>query len=177
MIIVSVVGLKKTGKTTVVEALVAEFKARGMSVAAVKCMPHGNFSVHPEGKDTRRHAEAGADVVIAASQGELTVVRRVERFPSLGDIIEAAGPDPDVMICEGLPWDGADVQTVLAADGTDLAELNEVRGERLNVVAVSGIVSNAASRIEGLDVPVVNVLVRGGAAELADVLMACSGDR
>jgi len=172
MLVVSVVGLKKTGKTTVVEALVAEFKRRGMAVAALKCMPHGDFTFHPEGKDTRRHSDAGADVVLSASDREIAVVRRTKGFPDLDAIVGVIGPGIDVLVCEGLPFDFPGIRTVLTADSPrTIAELLEVRGKRSEVVAVSGIISNVASTVDGLPTPVVNVMVPGGAARLADLLL------
>ncbi|MCK5038041.1 MAG: molybdopterin-guanine dinucleotide biosynthesis protein MobB, partial [Thermoplasmata archaeon] len=50
MIIVSLIGLKKCGKTTTAEALIKEFKSRGMKVGGVKWMVHSNFTIDTEGK-------------------------------------------------------------------------------------------------------------------------------
>ena len=64
MIIVSLIGLKKCGKTTTSEALISEFKSRGMKVGGVKWMVQASFTIDTEGKDTWRHQQAGADFTV-----------------------------------------------------------------------------------------------------------------
>ena len=61
-----------TGKTTYLERLVAELKARGARVAVVKHDAH-RFEIDREGKDSWRFARAGADVV-AVADGEKCAV-------------------------------------------------------------------------------------------------------
>jgi molybdopterin-guanine dinucleotide biosynthesis protein MobB len=70
MKVISVVGTKKTGKTTLVTALVRSLKQYG-KVGTVK-----NMAGHPVDKgDTRRHFEAGADAVIGLGDGQLKLTR------------------------------------------------------------------------------------------------------
>ena len=76
MIIVSLIGLKKTGKTTCIEALIKEFKSRGMKVGTVKSMVHSKFTIDTEGKDTWRHQEAGADFVVSLSKDEIAYIEK-----------------------------------------------------------------------------------------------------
>lgn len=64
MKIVSVVGPKKSGKTSLVEAMVRTLKDRGR-VGTIKNMP--GHPVEDRG-DTRRHFDAGADVVVGVGQ-------------------------------------------------------------------------------------------------------------
>lgn len=67
---ISVVGPHKSGKTTLVTALVKALGKHG-SVGTIKHMPG-----HPMDQgDTRRHFEAGADVVIGLGQGMIRVSR------------------------------------------------------------------------------------------------------
>ena len=53
--IIDVAGLKKSGKTTVVENLVTGFKKRGYKVGTIKKIHIPEFSIDQEGKDTFRH--------------------------------------------------------------------------------------------------------------------------
>jgi molybdopterin-guanine dinucleotide biosynthesis protein B len=71
-----VVGGKKSGKTTTIEALTAKLTERGYSVAAVKHISEKNFTIDTEGKDTRRFAQAGAETIVAVSSNEVAVIRR-----------------------------------------------------------------------------------------------------
>ena len=70
MKVISVVGTKKTGKTTLVCALVSELSRHGR-VGTIK-----NMANHPVDRgDTRRHFDAGADVVVGLGQAHLMVRR------------------------------------------------------------------------------------------------------
>jgi molybdopterin-guanine dinucleotide biosynthesis protein MobB len=62
--IVSVVGPKKSGKTTLVEGLVHSLKRRGR-VGTIKNMP--DHPIEDRG-DTKRHFDAGAEVVVGVGQ-------------------------------------------------------------------------------------------------------------
>ncbi len=76
--VVSVIGTKKSGKTTTVENLIAELTKRGYRVAAIKHVPEReNFTIDTPGKDTYRYAERGAKTVIAVSASEIAVIEKV----------------------------------------------------------------------------------------------------
>ncbi len=68
MKIISVVGYKKTGKTTLVERLVKALKKHG-TIGTIKHLH--DHSVHTPNTDTWKHARAGADVVIGVTSHEL----------------------------------------------------------------------------------------------------------
>ena len=61
-----VTGWKNSGKTVLVERLVAEITGRGLTVATLKHAHHG-FDVDQPGKDSHRHRAAGASQVLVAS--------------------------------------------------------------------------------------------------------------
>ncbi|MGA9140327.1 MAG: molybdopterin synthase [Methanocella sp.] len=63
MKVISVVGYKKTGKTTLVERLVSELKKQG-TVGTVK---HSRDEILPYGGDTDRHLDSGATVTIGVT--------------------------------------------------------------------------------------------------------------
>ena len=64
MKVISVVGPKKSGKTSLVEALVRSLKRRGR-VGTIKNMP--DHPIEDRG-DTKRHFDAGAEVVVGVGQ-------------------------------------------------------------------------------------------------------------
>lgn len=71
MKVISVVGTKKTGKTTLVTALVKALKKYGR-VGTIK-----NMAGHPvDSGDTKQHFDAGADSVIGLGESQLKVTRR-----------------------------------------------------------------------------------------------------
>ena len=86
-----------TGKTTYLESLVAELKARGKRVAVVKHDAH-RLDLDREGKDSWRFARAGADIV-AASDNEKCAV--IEYRPASLDDILARLTDVDLVLVEG----------------------------------------------------------------------------
>ena len=83
MKVISVVGTKKTGKTTLVTALVKSLKQHG-SVGTIK-----NMVGHPTDRgDTRRHFEAGADTVIGLGDSQLKVTPRSTLESALTELQE-----------------------------------------------------------------------------------------
>lgn len=72
MIKLAIVGAKNSGKTTVMEGLVAHLTGLGYRVATVKHTSHRHRFDIP-GKDSYRHRQAGAGMTIAVSGEELAV--------------------------------------------------------------------------------------------------------
>ena len=70
--LVSIVGKKKSGKTTLVERLVAELVRRGRRVGTIK---HGHdFDLDTEGTDSWRHRAAGSERTVLAGPDGCAVV-------------------------------------------------------------------------------------------------------
>ncbi|NMB86308.1 MAG: molybdopterin-guanine dinucleotide biosynthesis protein B [Methanosaeta sp. PtaB.Bin018] len=85
---ISVVGTKKTGKTTLVAALVRSLSRYGR-VGTVK-----NMLNHPvDHGDTKRHFDAGADVVIGIGEARLKVTRERGDLDSALSDLQAEGMD------------------------------------------------------------------------------------
>ena len=97
---ICIVGRSKSGKTTLLEKLIREFKRRGYRVATIKHHSHPGFEIDRPGKDTWRHAQAGSDHVVIAAPDKVASIRRVEREPALEEIA-AAIDDVDVILAEG----------------------------------------------------------------------------
>ncbi|GAB4442228.1 MAG: molybdopterin-guanine dinucleotide biosynthesis protein B [Anaerolineae bacterium] len=65
--IVAIIGKSKSGKTTLIEKLIAHFRQRGYRVATIKHHFHTDKTLDTPGKDTWRHAQAGAEQVVIIS--------------------------------------------------------------------------------------------------------------
>lgn len=86
-----------TGKTTVIEKIVLELKARGLRVAVIKHDGH-RFEIDHEGKDSWRFAHAGADITIISSQEKTAYIE--QRSLSLWKLIDMVH-DVDLILVEG----------------------------------------------------------------------------
>ena len=96
-----VTGYKNAGKTGLMERLVAEFTARGITVSTIKHAHHATDIDH-SGRDSFRHREAGAGQVIVSSPVRwalMTELRGAEE-PSLDDLLARLNP-VDLVLIEG----------------------------------------------------------------------------
>lgn len=84
--VVSIVGKSDSGKTTLLEKLLREAKRRGWRVATVKHDVHG-FDMDKPGKDTWRHAQAGADMVVISSPQKIAILESVPEDQPLTAVI------------------------------------------------------------------------------------------
>ncbi|MGB9134577.1 MAG: molybdopterin-guanine dinucleotide biosynthesis protein B [Candidatus Bathyarchaeia archaeon] len=102
MIIIAVVGSKKSGKTKTVEALVGGLTKRGYSVATAKHVSEQDFTIDTKGKDTWLHAQAGAKTIMLVAPRELTTIRKGDTGNlTLREIVQNCRDDTDMLILEG----------------------------------------------------------------------------
>jgi len=97
--VVGLAGYSGSGKTTFLEKLIAELKGRGYRVGVIKHTSHPVEFDRP-GKDTWRHARAGADVVVLASPDNVAVVRKYQSPPQPEDVLPLVD-GVDLIIIEG----------------------------------------------------------------------------
>jgi len=97
--VVSVVGKSDSGKTTVMEGLIRALTARGHRVATVKHHVH-EVDIDVPGKDSWRHAHAGAVTTMISAPTQFAVVRSTDRDRTLDELVEAAA-DADILLTEG----------------------------------------------------------------------------
>lgn len=83
MKVYGVIGWKNSGKTSLMERLVADITGRGVSVSTVKHVHH-TVDLDQPGKDTWRHRQAGAREVVLASADRLAI------------LVEHRGPEPEL---------------------------------------------------------------------------------
>jgi molybdopterin-guanine dinucleotide biosynthesis protein B len=103
--VVSVVGKSDSGKTTLMEGLIRGLAVRGWRVATVKHHVH-EVDVDQPGKDSWRHARAGATTTMISSPTQFVVVRHVIRERTLAELVKAAG-DVDILLTEGFKRAGS----------------------------------------------------------------------
>jgi len=99
--IVTVVGSKKGGKTTVVCRLVEQLKAAGYKVATVKFFERAS-GIDVSDKETDLHRKAGSDITIASGVSETAVLKKVEQREDLEQLLTYIPANIDFLICEGV---------------------------------------------------------------------------
>ena len=86
-----------TGKTTVIEQVIRELTQRGLRVGVIKHDMH-DFEIDQPGKDTYRHAEAGAQAVLITSARKTAVI---EKAGSTLEQCLSRIRDVDIVLVEG----------------------------------------------------------------------------
>jgi molybdopterin-guanine dinucleotide biosynthesis protein MobB len=97
---VAFVARSGTGKTTLVEALIAALTARGLRVGAMKHDAH-RFAIDRPGKDSARFTAAGAEVMVLVSEDTVATIRRPRDPVPLDDLLDASFADLDLVLVEG----------------------------------------------------------------------------
>ncbi len=106
--VVAVVGKSGAGKTTFLEKLIRALKQRNVRVGTIKHHRH-DFEMDKPGKDTWRHAQAGADSVILSSPAKVAAVRKVDDELTIEQLAGLSGP-VDIILAEG--YKGAELPKI-----------------------------------------------------------------
>ncbi|MHA6346551.1 molybdopterin-guanine dinucleotide biosynthesis protein B [Roseivivax sp. CAU 1761] len=100
-----VTGWKNSGKTGLMERLVAHFTAEGLAVSTVK-HAHHRVDVDQEGRDSFRHRQAGAREVVLASSARIAIMQELRGAPEprLEELLARLSP-VDLVLVEGYKRD------------------------------------------------------------------------
>lgn len=97
-------GYSGAGKTTLIEALIPRFTARGLSVSLIK-HTHHNFDVDRPGKDSYRHREAGATEVMLVCDNRWAIMHELRGRPEPSFEEQLARLSPcDLVLVEGFKY-------------------------------------------------------------------------
>lgn len=101
MKIFGVTGWKNSGKTGLMERLVAEVTSRGLTVSTVK-HAHHDTDIDQPGRDSFRHRQAGAQEVLLASPHRWALMHelREDAEPPLDELLRRLSP-VDLILVEG----------------------------------------------------------------------------
>jgi molybdopterin-guanine dinucleotide biosynthesis protein B/molybdopterin-guanine dinucleotide biosynthesis protein len=97
---VSFVARSGTGKTTLVERVIAELKGRGYRVGALKHDAY-QFDIDHPGKDSYRFTAAGADTMLITSPAKLALVKQHAAAPPVEELLASYFADVDIVLTEG----------------------------------------------------------------------------
>jgi molybdopterin-guanine dinucleotide biosynthesis protein B/molybdopterin-guanine dinucleotide biosynthesis protein len=148
-VIAFVARLSGTGKTTLVEQLIALLKERGHRVGAIKHDAH-KFDIDKPGKDSYRFTAAGADCMLITSSEKLALVKQLDQEPQLEALIEDYFSDVDIVIVEGFKNSSvAKIEVHRAAHGELLYASSDC--PYVNIIAV------ASDQAFELDIPLLDL--------------------
>jgi len=103
--VICVVGHSNSGKTTLVEKLLTELKARGYRVATAKHAQEIDLD-HP-GTDSWRHLASGSEAMVLATHDRAALLKPMAAVPSLDEVVRMLGEDYDLIIAEGFKTESA----------------------------------------------------------------------
>ena len=98
--IISIVGKSSSGKTTLLEGLIANLKQRGYKVAVIKHAAE-DFELDIVNKDSWRFSQAGSEVSAVTSVHKLAVFKNIAYDLSPQELSQFIGKDYDLILTEG----------------------------------------------------------------------------
>ena len=131
MKIITVVGTKNTGKTTLVTMIVKELSKRGYKVGTIK-------HTHPDsdlaGQDTWKHREAGAKIVVGSGKGPFSFINKLLSLKNILKIVSSA-ENPEYVVIEGFKAANyANISTTSEKDDFTIANIDVLKTRPENVV-------------------------------------------
>ncbi len=144
MKIISVVGTKNTGKTTLVVKIVKELVNRGFKVGTIKHM-HRSFDV--EGRDTWEHKKAGAELVIGSADETFFLINQKLDIENLLTRSECL-LNLDFMVIEGFKY--SNYAKVSVSDFEDEFTISKVNAKEIDDKSLEELVDLIEERAYGI---------------------------
>ena len=119
----AIVGRHNSGKTTLIEQLIAELVRRGRDVGSVKHHSHVGFDIDYPGKDSYRHRAAGARETVIAAPGQIARIKSVEGEIECSDIVRSM-PGHDIVVVEGYRKSGLPTIEIMRSQHPDYADIS-----------------------------------------------------
>lgn len=104
--IISIVGKKNSGKTTLLERLIPALGRRGFRVGTLKHHHCGSFEADTPGKDSWRHAKAGAVLSGIVASGKIGLFLELQSPMRPEEIVRLFADRVDVVLTEGFAQAG-----------------------------------------------------------------------
>ncbi|MHB8708427.1 MAG: molybdopterin-guanine dinucleotide biosynthesis protein B [Desulfuromonadales bacterium] len=146
---VSFVAKSGTGKTTLLEKVIAELKHRGHRVGVIKHDAH-RFDIDHPGKDSYRLTAAGADTMLITSPAKMAMIKQHASSPPVEELLATYFSDVDIVVTEGFKLSG-------------LPKIEVHRAERSNTLLCRGderdatLIAIASDASLELDVPLLDL--------------------
>ena len=171
--VLAIIGTSNSGKTSTVEYLVTNLVKKGLTIGSAKHVHHPDFSIDLDGKDTWRHANAGAKRVVCLSEDEVAIIRK-EKGPEykLKDILKLFQDEEfDLIILEGFHWIVSSrrevIKIVTAKDEEDAKK--RLNGTIPPILAITGKISNILRGKSIQKIPIIDLKDEG--VQLLDLVL------
>ncbi len=104
MLVLGIVGWSGSGKTSLIEALIQQFRQTGLRVNVIK-HSHHDVTLEPAHKDSARFRRSGANEVLLASPFRYALIHELagQDEPSLAGMLDRLSP-ADLCLVEGYKW-------------------------------------------------------------------------
>lgn len=122
---ISFVGRHNSGKTTLIEQLIAKLVARGYDIGTIKHHGHKGFDIDIPGKDSYRHMQAGSSDTIIIAPDKMARITHLRREPSCDQLVSTM-PNHDLVIVEGFRKSGLETIEVMRKGNTADEECAEL---------------------------------------------------
>ena len=156
-VIVAVVGSSNSGKTTAVEVLINGLSEKGYKIASAKHIPDPEFTIDTKGKDTWKHAMAGADTVLSVGQNEIAVIKKVDTTKfDLKQIVAKVPDEIEIIILEGFKrLVGEDSSIPKLVTVNTVYDVRDAIDGYKNILAFIGVAPNNE---RGIEIPFIDAL-------------------
>ena len=101
--VLALIGKPNCGKTTLIEKLIPALADKGVRVGTIK-HHHGEIQMDTSGKDTWRHKQAGAKVVLLSSPVGIGLIQDTVADTPVEDLVSRYFQEVDLVIAEGYKW-------------------------------------------------------------------------
>ena len=101
--VLALIGKPNCGKTTLIEKLIPALAEKGVRVGTIK-HHHGEIQMDTPGKDTWRHKQAGAQVVLLSSPVGIGLIQDTAGDTPVEDLVSRYFQEVDLVIAEGYKW-------------------------------------------------------------------------
>ncbi|MFI5448283.1 MAG: molybdopterin-guanine dinucleotide biosynthesis protein B [Candidatus Bathyarchaeia archaeon] len=154
-VMIFVVGTSGSGKTTTIEYLTSHLTQLGFHVGIVKHIHEGGLNLDTRGKDTWRHARAGADLIVGVAPRELLLFKKTSSETRLDNVLSNLRSESiDVLFMEGYSANSSK-HSYKIVTANDLADLKRtLRKSLLPILAITGPVARSSKpRLRTLALP------------------------
>jgi len=162
---IAVLGTTKSGKTTLIEYLISNMSQEGLRIGTIKHIHDSGFSIDAKGKDTWRHAKAGAKIVVGAAPKELAIIRKKKTSENkLEEIIDLIKNEKlDLLVIEGfhsVVSQRKDIFKIVAAKSWE--ELRKtLQGTVDPILAITGPFAKLRITLSDVKIPIIDIKTEG----------------